>query len=449
MRLRLALSVVVALGGLVPIGGVASIAGALDVVPPDGPSGEPAVSADGRWVAFVSEASNLLGGDAAADTNGVSDVFLVDTESGTIRIVSRAGGVSADGPSVDPDISADGRYVVFETSATNLLPTDANGAATDIVRFDAQSGTLSLVSRRGVTGAQGDADSFGPTISADGTLVAFGSRATNLVGSDTNGRTDIFVRNVAAGTTTRVSTGSAGGQANNVSYESAISPNGTHVAFSSLASDLVSGDTNGARDVFLKNLGSGKTIRVSVTNSDRQSRGNSNLEDVSLSGREVVFSSSASNLVRNDDNGASDVFVRDRIDGTTARVSRRGTTEANGESFGASISDDGAFVVFQTRATNLAPEPDGNGVATDIFEFRQATKALVRISVDRDGGWPDGPSAEAAIAGAGQVIAFSSVASDLVDGDDDGVSGVFLHAWIDDARTERSVEWWSRALPVA
>ncbi len=196
MRLRLTSLLVVAIAsGLVST----APAAADQPPPPDGASYSPAVSADARWVAFVSDASNLLGGDVSADTNGVADVFLADTQTSTVRLVSKVGDVSANGPSTDVDISADGRFVVFETTATNLVPADANGFASDIVLYDAQTGALTLVSRRGLAGVQGDADSFAPTISAAGTKVAFGSRATNLVGNDTNGRADIFVRDVVTG----------------------------------------------------------------------------------------------------------------------------------------------------------------------------------------------------------------------------------------------------------
>jgi Tol biopolymer transport system component len=448
MRQRLALSVIVAVvGGVMsmPAGAAADEGGP----PPNGPSYGPSLSADGRWVSFVSEASNLLGGESSADQNGLADVFLVDTQTSTIQLVSSAGGMPADGPSIHADVSADGRYVVFETFATNLVPGgDANGAASDIVRFDAQTGALTLVSRRGITGAQGDGDSFAPTISADGAKVAFGSRATNLVGNDTNGKADIFVRDVVAGVTTRVSTNSSGKQANNASYDGAIAPTGTHVALSSLASNLVNGDTNGVRDVFLKNLTSGKTTRVSVTNGERQAKGSSGLEDISDNGRSVVFSSFAPNLVKNDDNNKGDVFVRDRVAATTVRVSRDGSVEGNDDSFGAAISDDGAFVVFQTRATTFET-PDGNGGLSDLYEYRIETKELVRVSVDAGGGWTDGASYEATIAGGGSVIAFASAATDLVAGDDDGVDDVFLHGWIDEGRSQRAVSWWSRALTVA
>ncbi len=447
MRLRFALSVVVAMATTslaVPVG-----AGAVESEPqPDGVSYAPAVSADGRWVAFVSEASNLLGGDPGADPNGFADIFLVDTQTSTIRLVSRAG-APADGDSLDVDISANGRYVVFETFATNIVPGDANGADGDIVLFDAETGGLSLVSRRGAAGVQGDDVSFAPTISADGTKVAFGSRATNLVGNDTNGKADIFVRDVVTGVTSRVSTDSTGRQANNTSFDATIAPGGGFVALSSLASNLVSGDKNGARDVFWKNLSTGKMMRASVTNGEREASSSSGLEDISANGRWVVFNSSASNLVKGDDNNKGDVFVRDRIDGTTVRVSRRGAIDGNGDSFGAAISDDGSSIVFVTRATNLDAGTDDNGVTLDVFEYRAATKTVVRVSADATGGWTDGASYDAAIAGDGSVVAFASLATDIVAGDLDGVDDVFTHRWVGDAGVERELTWWSRALPVA
>ena len=447
MRLRFALSVVVAMATAslaVPVG-----AGAAEAEPqPDGMSYAPAVSADGRWVAFVSEASNLLGGDPGADPNGFADVFLVDTLTSTIRLVSSAG-APADGDSFDVDISGDGRYVVFQTFATNIVPADANGADGDIVLFDAQTGGLTLVSRRGAAGVQGDDESFAPTISADGSKVAFGSRATNLVGGDTNGKADIFVRDVVTGATSRVSTDSTGRQANNTSFDASIAPGGGFVALSSLASNMVSGDTNGARDVFLKNLSTGKMTRASVTNGERQASSSSGLEDISANGRWVVFNSSASNLVKGDDNNKGDVFVRDRIDGTTVRVSRRGATDGNGDSFGAAISDDGSFIVFVSRATNLDAGTDDNGVTLDVFEYRAATKTVERVSADAAGGWTDGASYDAVIAGDGSVVAFASLATDIVPGDLDEVDDVFTHEWVGEARAEGALSWWSRSLPVA
>ena len=406
----------------------------------NGSSWAPATSADGRWVAFSSDASDLLQGNPDNDPNGLTDVFLADTQTGDITLVSEGvGDVPADGPSGLPDISADGRYVVFETTATNILASDANGTISDVVRWDATTGDATLVSRRGPAGVQGDGDSFGPTISADGNLVAFASRAKNLIGNDTNGKADAFVRDVAAGTTTRVSTDSSGRQANGPTYESVIAPAGGFVAFSSVAKNLVSGDTNADRDVFLKNLGTSKTLRASVRTDGKQANGDSSVEDVSSNGRWVVFSSFATNLSKNDANNRGDVFMRDRVDATTIRVSKDGPTEGNDDSYGSSISDDGSLITFLSRATNLTEDADTNGSASDLFEYTVATKVIVRLSNGTLGQGTDAGSYDAVLSGDGASVAFASVASDLIASDTNGSDDVFQHAWDDVEHTGSTI----------
>jgi Tol biopolymer transport system component len=406
----------------------------------NGSSWAPATSADGRWIAFSSDASDLLHGDSSNDPNGFTDVFLADTQTGDVTLVSAGiGDAPADGPSGLPDISADGRYVVFETTATNVVPSDANGATSDVVRFDATTGDIVLVSRRGIAGVQGDGASFGPTISADGTLVAFTSQATNLVGSDTNKKTDAFVRNVDAGTTTRVSTDTLGRQSNGPTYEAVLAPGGGFIAFSSLAKNLVSGDTNADRDVFLKNLSTGKTLRASIRTDGKQANGDSSVEDVSSNGRWVVFSSFATNLSKNDANNRGDVFMRDRVDATTIRVSKDGPTEGNDDSYGGSISDDGAYITFLSRATNLTDDADTNGVASDLFEYTVATKLIVRLSNDTVGGGTDAGSYDAVLSGDGVSVAFASIATDLVGSDTNGADDVFRQEWTDVDRTQSQI----------
>jgi Tol biopolymer transport system component len=406
----------------------------------NGSSWAPATSADGRWIAFSSDASDLLHGDPSNDPNGFTDVFLADTQTGDVTLVSAGiGDAPADGPSGLPDISADGRYVVFETTATNIVPFDANGATSDVVRFDATTGDIVLVSRRGVAGVQGDGASFGPTISADGRLVAFVSQAANLVGNDTNKKTDAFVRDVDAGATTRVSTDSLGKQSNGPTYEAVLAPGGGFVAFSSLAKNLVSGDTNADRDVFLKNLSTGKTLRASIRTDGKQANGDSSVEDVSSNGRWVVFSSFATNLSKNDANNRGDVFMRDRVDATTIRVSKDGPTEGNDDSYGGSISDDGAYITFLSRATNLTDDADTNGVASDLFEYTVATKGIVRLSNDTVGGGTDAGSYDAVLSGDGVSVAFASIATDLIGSDTNGADDVFLHEWTDVDRTQSQI----------
>jgi hypothetical protein len=398
--------------------------------PGSGASDAPAVSGNGRWVAFVSEADDLLGGDPSLDTNGAADVFLVDTQTGTIDLISRNPQTGAVGNAASDEValSNDGRYVAFVTEATNLLESDANGSASDVLVLDRESGTLSLVSRRAETGAQGNSSSFDVSISRDGTKVAFTSAASNLVASDTNGMADAFVRDLVAATTTRVSTNSNGKQTNGSTYSTGISGNGAFVGFDSSGSTLVNRDDNGARDVFLKNLSTGKTIRVSVTNKEAQANGGSYFSGLSSNGRFTAFVSDATNLAGADTNRASDVFVRDKTDRTTKRVSRRGSIEANAPSGGAAISGDGAYVSFTTSATNLDTTADGNGALSDVFEYELATGTLRRIAVDVDGGWANGPSFGATY-GPANVLAFASSASDLVSGDTNGTTDVFTTTW--------------------
>ena len=229
---------------------------------------KPAISADGRYVAFESGSSNLVAGD----TNGFEDVFVRDLQSGTTQRVSVAtGGTQGNGFSSEPAISADGRYVTFSSAASNLVPGDTNGAPDVFVR-DRRSGTTQRVSVA-AAGTQGNGDSGSSAIGADGRYVAFVSRASNLVPGDTNGTSDVFVRDLQLGTTQRVSVATDGTQADGASFNVAISADGRYVAFDSYASNLAPGDTNQAGDVFVRDLQSGTTQRVSVATDGSQGNG--------------------------------------------------------------------------------------------------------------------------------------------------------------------------------
>ena len=199
----------------------------------------PTLAADGRFVAFGSDATNLVTGD----TNAVSDAFVYDRVTGTTERVSvSSAGAEANGTSFAPAISADGRFVAFPSEATNLVPGDTNGV-TDVFVRDRLTGTTERVSVSSA-GAEANGTSFAPAISADGRFVAFPSEATNLVPGDTNGATDVFVRDRLTATTDRVSVDSAGAQANDRSDFPAISADGSVVAFVSTATNLVPDDTN-------------------------------------------------------------------------------------------------------------------------------------------------------------------------------------------------------------
>jgi Tol biopolymer transport system component len=319
------------------------------------------ISTDGRYVAFESVASNLVSGD----TNGVRDIFLRDRQTGQTSLVSvDSGGVQGNGTSVDPAISTDGRYVAFASDATNLVSGDTNGVRDIFVR-DMQTGQTKRPSVDSI-GTQGSGTSEDPSISSDGHLVAFSSASNNLVTGDTNSKWDIFVHNSVTGQTSRVSISSGNLQANDSSDEPFITPDGSLVVFSSLATNLVNGDTNGKKDIFVRNLQSGQTSRVSISSNSVQANDGSELAVISADGRFVTFTSYASNLVGGDANGKADVFIRDRQSGRTslASVSSLGVY-GNNYSGSTAISGDGRFVVFASNATNLV-SGDTNGF-TDVF----------------------------------------------------------------------------------
>ncbi|MBI1849864.1 MAG: PD40 domain-containing protein [Planctomycetes bacterium] len=273
-------------------------------------------------------------------------------------------------------------------------------------------------------------------MSADGRYVAFGSFAHNLVPNDTNRKDDIFVRDRMTGVTVRVSVTAFLLEANNASFVGAISSSGRFVAFQSIATNVVPGDTNGTLDVFLHDRdpdgnnvfdeANGTTVRVSLNSSGAEANGPSDAASVSADGRFVAFQSSATNLVLNDANGVSDVFVRDVVAGVTTRVSIRSNgMEGNGDSLAAEISADGRWVTFQSLASNLVLG-DTNGI-TDVFVHDRATGTTTRVSVSSTRAQASALSISPSISANGRVVAFSSLAADLVTGDTNGMLDVFVH----------------------
>jgi Tol biopolymer transport system component len=377
------------------------------------------ISANGRLVAFDSFASDLVSGDG----NGLKDVFLRDVVAGTTTRVSvDTGGGDPNGDSFDPSISANGRFVAFASSASDLVPGDGN-AADDIFVRDVVAGTTTRVSVD-TGGGDPNGSSFSPSISAGGRFVAFGSFASDLVPGDGNTGSDVFLRDLVAGTTTRVSVDTAGGDPNASSEAPSVNATGRSVAFHSFASDLVPGDGNFATDVFLRDLVAGTTTRVSVDTAGGNPNGSSFFPSISKTGRYVGFESNASDLVPGDGNGATDVFVRDVVAGTTTRVSvDTAGGDPNGFSDAASISATGQFVSFTSFASDLVPG-DGNG-ATDVFVRDLSAGTTVRASVDRAGGDPNGFSESSSISAGGQFVSFESGASDLVRGDGNGLMDIF------------------------
>ncbi|MGH9266613.1 MAG: TolB family protein, partial [Acidimicrobiales bacterium] len=275
-----------------------------------------AISADGRYVAFAAAATNLVAGD----TNGQLDIFVHDRQArATTRVsVDSAGAQGTGGASISPDLSADGRYVTFQSAKTNLVTPDAGGFI-DVFVHDRHTATTSIVSVSSA-GQQGVGISQVPSISADGRIVAFESRASNLAPGDTNAQADIFAHDRVTRTTTRSSVATAGTEADFDSLFAKVSPDGRFVAFDSQASTLVPDDTNGRRDVFVRDRVAGTTTRVTVASrGGGQGNAGSFFPAISRDGRYVAFSSEASNLVPGDTNGAPDVFRHD-LDPAPPRV---------------------------------------------------------------------------------------------------------------------------------
>jgi len=385
----------------------------------------PSISADGRYVSFESGADNLVIGD----TNGYQDIFAHDRVTGeTSRVSVASDGTQANSSSRKSSISADGSIVAFYSNATNLVIGDTNGAG-DIFVHDRVTGETSRVSVAS-DGTQANNYSDAPTISADGRFVAFESSADNLVIGDTNGYLDIFFHDRVTGETSRVSVATDWTQGNNPSSRPSISGDGRFVQFESGASNLVIGDTNGATDVFVRDMATGETSRVSVATGGVQ--GNSSSwsypSAISADGRNVVFTSYASNLVNNDTNGSWDVFVHDRVTGVTSRVSvATGGTQGSGTfvSVRSVISADGRYAVFPSYDSTLV-SGDTNGTY-DVFVHDRVTAVTSRVSVATDGTQANGGSDGPSVSADGRFVAFESGAANLVIEDTNNSWDIFVH----------------------
>ncbi|MFN0009944.1 MAG: TolB family protein [Planctomycetota bacterium] len=384
-------------------------------------SSQPAISADGRYIAFQSLATNLVPGD----TNDRMDIFVRDLVAGTMEIVSvDSSGAIGNDHSDKPVISADGRYIAFQSYATNLIPSDPYFDR-DVYVHDRVTGTTEKVNLTSTGGQTVSGTSSGPSISADGRYVAFQSEASDLVTGDTNGKQDVFVRDLVAGTTARVSLSTAGIQGDEPSLTAKISADGRFVAFSSFATNLVLDDGSINTDVFVHDRLTNETERASVASDGTSALGYSTVGAISADGRFVAFTSEASNLVANDTNGRSDTFLRDRHLETTRRVSlNTGEGQGNGSTFARSISADGRFVVMQSDARNLVPG-DVNGVV-DVLVRDRLNNTMQRMSLDSAGAQANVGSFNPVISADGRWVAFQTSASNLIPVDYNGQPDVFV-----------------------
>lgn len=391
-----------------------------------------AISDDGHNIVFSSKASNL----ADKDINGVEDIFLHNVVTGKTSLISKSSDLfAANGESRFPSISSDGRYIAFVSSATNLVNGDTNSVE-DVFLYDTQTDITELVSISS-NEIQGNKSSFEPSMSADGRYVAFSSGATNLVNGDTNNHTDVFLRDRQSGTTQRISISSKGKPGDDDSNAPSISDDGRYIAFQTWASVFADRICCGYYpEIFLHDRQEKTTKRISISSTGAVGNYDSTAPSISGDGRYIAYASIASNLVNYDTNqcfdtvygyhNCTDVFVYDRVTRVTERVSISSFGDQANEASGSpSISVDGRFISFLSNASNLVTN-DTNG-QSDVFLYDRQTYQTERVSISTDGEQANNISYHPYTSIDGRFIAFTSRASNLVTGDTNQVSDVFVH----------------------
>lgn len=340
---------------------------------PDGSQGSyamhPSISDDGQLILY----------EGRAETNVAWPTLFNRTDDSVTQFLPRLapGGAEASPQTArnEPQISGNGQFVLFHTRTTlqNLFDLDArplnddNNSSDDVFIFDITAQPVVPIERisRDTSGMTVNGDSLSGSLSDDGRYVAFISYAIDLTANDANGHEDIFVKDRSTGTAELISINPSGNSGNEDSYNPMISGNGQFVVFRSLADDLVVGDSNQAWDIFVRDRIAQTTERVSVASDGSEGNRHSLEGSISDDGRYVVFRSLASNLIANDSNNRADIFVHDRDQGITARVSESALGESNGNSWEPAISGNGQWIVFESDATNLVAGDTNQ--ARDIF----------------------------------------------------------------------------------
>ena len=398
----------------------------------NGSSSSASASASGRYVAFQSNAANLSG----EDEDPVYDVFVRDVETNVLTLASRvtgAGGAGGADHSSAPSISADGRYVAFVSIADNLSTEDNNSYNNIFVR-DLQENTTTLVSRAsGGAGTGANDSSYDPAISADGRNVTYYSYADNLSTEDNNTYANIFVRDLSTNTTTLVSraAGATGTGADESSFLPAISGNGRYIAFQSSANNLSAEDNDVFYNIYVRDVQADAVTYVSRADGAAGAAGDhsSFTPSISDSGRYVSFTSDADNLSTDDDNTYLNIFVRDLTGGTTTLVSRAtgaGGAGPNDNADDSAISADGRRVAFDSSADNLSSED--NNAYTNVFvrDLTANTLTLASRATGAAGTAGDADSSAPALSEDGRYVAFASDANDLSEDDVNTYTNVFL-----------------------
>jgi hypothetical protein len=384
-------------------------------------------SDDGRYVVFTSPQTNLVPGG----TNGKDQIYVRDRVLGVNVLVSvSSSGVQGNDSSVTPWISGDGRLVVFRSAADNLVAGDTNHWPDIFLHdrdpdgngvFDEGNETTIRVNLKS-DGSQSDDYSDNPVISGDGTIVAFQSKSNLAPGG---GLIQVYTYNVSSGKVKCASVGPNGVNAGGDSTNPSISYDASKVSFESYGSFLVSGDTNSRKDVFVRDRSNAVTLLVSVASDGTQGDKDSFDARISSDGTTVAFSSRADNLVSGDTNGDYDLFVHDLVSGVTERVSvASGGAQVSGDSFHPALSSDGKLVVYYTSVTSLVPN-DVNG-GYDVVLYDRTTGLVEPISTDCMGWAANAASMNPWISSDGRYVTFVSSASNLV-GDGLGGTAAFLH----------------------
>ncbi len=385
-----------------------------------GGSQEPTISYYGRYVAFSSFSDKVVTGDS----NGARDVFVHDRkEKRTLRVSVASNGTEGNNDSRHPSISGDGRFVVFQSAASNLVEGDTNGVD-DIFLHDLKAGVTQRISVSS-NGTEANGKSDQPVISSDGRFIAFRSAADNLVEGDTNGKQDIFLYEREGGKVTRISISSTGEQGNDFSGAPSISADGRYIAFRSEATNLHPKGVSEDPDILVHDRITGETEMVSLTSTGQPYWGKPSNPSISADGRYVVFQSTHEKLVPGYMNWKPDIFLHDRQTGKTILIPPSGGTREQGNSSAnPAISANGRFIAFQAERKKLLPENSSS--KQDIFLYDREKGTTIRISTTSEGQEGNKWATRPVISGDGNTIAFQSTSRNLVEGDNNGTWDIFV-----------------------
>ncbi len=360
---------------------------------------DPSMSADGRFVVFWSAATNLV----PIDQNGTLDVFLRDRLNNSTELVSiSSSGEQGNSGSRQPIIGRDGRFIAFLSSASNfgVSPNLVNQAfVRDRLRNSTYPASLNAA------GQSPNANISSLSISSDGTFICFSTTATNMIPADSNGKGDVFVKNLVTGDLELISVAITGGVGNGDSMQPAMTPDGRYVTFASWATNLVGDDTNGVYDIFVRDRLMGTTTRITKTQQNVQANANSVRPAISDSGRFIAFECYASNLTASKTDQYADILAWDRNDGLFSVASVSNADEKGiGGSQGPTVSADGSVIAFGSDAANLALEPPYKALNALVrYSHTHVTEKVSRNLVDVDDGIQPGM---VLVSGNGNCVAF-------------------------------------------